>query len=104
MNYIKLVDQNATVDIILRHYQEKEEKVEVEMSANPDSSSNTFQVSGKPKLSFKMYNVVIYYGMGAKPTVNTESLQSYTNLKSPTPSEGKHLHYALSQQITKSLY
>ena len=51
LNRIKLVDQNATADMILLHYQEKEEKVEVDMSANPDSSSNTLQVRGKPKVS-----------------------------------------------------
>ena len=37
--------------MILLHYQEKEEKDEVDMSANPDSSSNTLQVRGKPKVS-----------------------------------------------------
>ena len=54
LNRIKLVDQNATADMILLHYQEKEEKVQVDMSANPDPSSNTLQVR------FEMSNVVIY--------------------------------------------
>ena len=66
MNRIKLVDQNATADMILLHYQEKEEKVEVDMSANPDSSSNTHQVEWKAK-SFKMSNVVICNVMGGIP-------------------------------------
>ena len=35
LNRIKLVDQNATVDNSLLHYQENEVKVEVDMSGSP---------------------------------------------------------------------